>query len=169
VAIISIYREGGILKRLRATPLRPWTILTAHVVVKLLLTALTLALMVLAGRRYYPAGVDVPVLSFGIALLISTWSILSIGFVIASIVPTARFAQPAAAIVLYPMLIVSGLFIPLELLPPWFRHTPLAYAVSLLEGMWKGDPWSAHVGDVVGLGIVFAVCTALSAKVFRWE
>ncbi len=30
VTIISIYREGGILKRLRATPLRPQTILTAH-------------------------------------------------------------------------------------------------------------------------------------------
>src|SRR5262245_19632626 len=30
VTIISIYREGGILKRLRATPLRPATILTAH-------------------------------------------------------------------------------------------------------------------------------------------
>jgi ABC-2 type transport system permease protein len=28
VTIISIYREGGILKRLRATPLRPQTILT---------------------------------------------------------------------------------------------------------------------------------------------
>ena len=35
VAIISIYREGGILKRLRATPLSPVTILGAHVVVKL--------------------------------------------------------------------------------------------------------------------------------------
>src|SRR6476659_5411910 len=35
IAIVSIYREGGILKRLRATPLRPWTILTAHVLVKL--------------------------------------------------------------------------------------------------------------------------------------
>src|SRR5262249_36503291 len=32
VTIISIYREGGILKRLRATPLRPRTILTAHVI-----------------------------------------------------------------------------------------------------------------------------------------
>ena len=52
VAIISIYREGGILKRLRATPLRPWTILSAHVVVKLLLTALTMGLMVVAGKRY---------------------------------------------------------------------------------------------------------------------
>ena len=39
VTIISIYREGGILKRLRATPLRPQTILAAHVLVKLLLTA----------------------------------------------------------------------------------------------------------------------------------
>src|SRR5471032_659838 len=60
VTIISIYREGGILKRLRATPLRPQTILTAHVVVKLLLTAATLALMVLAGRRYVPANAGVP-------------------------------------------------------------------------------------------------------------
>ena len=42
VTIIAIYREGGILKRLRATPLRPVTILTAHVLVKLLLTAVTL-------------------------------------------------------------------------------------------------------------------------------
>src|SRR5262245_16014143 len=42
VTIIAIYREGGILKRLRATPLRPATILTAHVLAKLFFTAATL-------------------------------------------------------------------------------------------------------------------------------
>ena len=42
VTIISIYREGGILKRLRATPLRPQTIITAHVLVKLSLTVASL-------------------------------------------------------------------------------------------------------------------------------
>lgn len=173
VTIVSIYREGGILKRLRATPLRPQTILTAHVVVKLILTAVTLALMVLAGKRYYPVGVHVPFFSFTMALLISTWSILSIGFVIASIVPTARFAQPIGAIIMYPMIAVSGLFVPIEALPPVMhvlaRVLPLAYAVSLLQGIWKGDAWSAHLGDVAALVVVFAVCTALSAKVFRWE
>jgi len=169
VAIISIYREGGILKRLRATPLRPWTILTAHVLVKLLLTAVTLALMLLAGRRYVAAGLHPPVVSFSIALIITTWSILSIGFLIASVVPTARFAQPVGAVVLYPMFVLSGLFIPREVIPPWLSHLPLNYAVSLLEGIWTGDPWSAHVGDVLALVIVFVVCTALSAKLFRWE
>src|SRR6266850_2541450 len=173
VTIISIYREGGILKRLRATPLRPQTILTAHVIVKLILTASTLALMILAGKRYYPVGVHVPFFSFTIALLISTWSILSIGFLIASIVPTARFAQPIGAIILYPMIAVSGLFVPVESLPPALhavaRVVPLTYTVSLLEGIWRGDAWSAHIGDVVALVVVFVVCTALSAKVFRWE
>src|SRR5450755_249714 len=84
VTIISIYREGGILRRLRATPLRPQTILTAHVLVKLLLAIVTMGLMVLAGRRYYPDHVDFPIFGFAMALLISTWSILSIGFLIAS-------------------------------------------------------------------------------------
>jgi ABC-2 type transport system permease protein len=173
VTIISIYREGGILRRLRATPLRPQTILTAHVLVKLVLAAVTLGLLMLAGKRYYPAGVGVPVLGFTIALLISTWSILSMGFLIASIVPTARFAQPIGAVILYPMIGLSGIFIPVETLPPALqaiaRLTPLSYAVSLLQGIWKGDTWWAHAGDVVALILVFLVCIALSAKVFRWE
>jgi ABC-2 type transport system permease protein len=173
VTIISIYREGGILKRLRATPLLPQTILTAHVLVKLTITVVTMVLMVLAGKRYYPINAGVPLFGFAIALLISTWSILSIGFLIASIVPTARFAQPIGAAILYPMLALCGLFIPIASLPPVFRTAahllPLTYAVSLLQGIWKGEAWSAHMGDVAALIVVFAICTALSAKVFRWE
>jgi ABC-2 type transport system permease protein len=173
VTIISIYREAGILRRLRATPLRPQTILTAHVLVKLALTLATLILMVLAGKRYYPINVDVPIFGFAMALLISTWSILSIGFLIASIVPTARFAQPIGAAILYPMLALCGLFVPLASLPPPLhavaRAVPLTYAVSLLQGILKGEPWSAHLGDVMALVLVFAICTALSARVFRWE
>ena len=173
VTIISIYREGGILKRLRATPLRPPTILTAHVLVKLVLTALTMTLMMLAGKRYVAFGADVPVMQFALALLISVWSILSIGFVIASIVPTARFAQPIGALVLYPMLGLSGIFVPITSLPPVLRTVaralPLTYVVSLLEGIWRGDAWSAHLGDVAALVIVFGVCVTIASKVFRWE
>jgi ABC-2 type transport system permease protein len=174
VTIISIYREGGILKRLRATPLRPWTILSAHVLVKLALTAVTMAAMVLAGRRYFAIGPDVPLVSFTVALLVSTLCILSIGFIIASIVPTARFAQPIGAFVLYPMVIgFSGLFFPLSALPPALRIAaqmlPLSHVASLLQGIWVGDAWSAHIVDVGALAAVFALCIALSARYFRWE
>jgi ABC-2 type transport system permease protein len=173
VAIIAIYREGGILRRLRATPLRPYTILTAHVLVKLLFTAVTLAAMLLAGRSYYAVDAGVPLVSFTLALLFSTGSLLSLGFLIASIVPTARFAQPIGTLILYPMLGVSGLFVPVASLPPMLqavaRALPLTYAVSLLRGIWHGEGWSAHVGDVTVLSVMFLAFTAVSAKVFRWE
>ena len=173
IAIIAIYREGGILRRLRATPLRPHTILTAHVLVKLLFTAVTLAVMVLAGRRYYPVHASVPLASFALALLFSTVSIVSLGFLVASMVPTARFAQPIGTLVLYPMLGLSGLFVPITSLPPMLhvvaRALPLTYAVSLLRGIWGGEGWSGHVGDVVMLTLMFFAFVAVSTKVFRWE
>jgi ABC-2 type transport system permease protein len=69
VTIVAIYREGGILKRLRATPLRPHTILTAHVIVKLLFSALTLVALLLAGKRYIPTDGTIPLGSFALAVL----------------------------------------------------------------------------------------------------
>jgi len=173
VAIIAIYRDGGILRRLRGTPLRPYTILTAHVMVKLLFTAVTLATMLLAGRRYYPVDADVPIASFTLALLFSTVSFLSLGFLIASLVPTARFAQPIGTAIVYPMVGLSGLFVPVESLPPTLqtvaRALPPTYAVSLLRGIWRGEGWSSHVTDVAVLFVMFVALTAISARVFRWE
>jgi len=146
VAIISIYREGGILKRLRTTPLSPATILGAHVFIKLAFTVVSVGLLVLAG--FLPGALEVNLFSFTAALVLGTLSTLTLGFVIASLVPTARFAQPITAAVLYPMVALSGLFFPLDVLSRPLRVVALAFppthAVALLH-------------------------TALATKVFRWE
>ena len=173
IAIIAIYREGGILKRLRATPLRANTILAAHVLVKLLTTVVTLAAMLLAGRRYFPLDPGVPILSFTIALLFATACIVSLGFPIASLVPTARFAQPIGSLIIYPMLGLSGLFVPIEGMPLALqlvaRVLPFTYAVSLLRGIWHGEGWLNHWGDAAILGLIFTICMTLSSRVFKWE
>lgn len=173
VAIMAIYREGGILKRLRSTPLSPTTILGAHVVVKLLFTAIALALLVLAGRRFLPGAMDVELASFSAAFLLSTLSILSTGFVIASIVPTARFAQPIGVGLFYPMIAVSGLFFPVAQMPEALRVVayclPTTHAVALMQGVWDGVGWAGQWPHVAALLTIFVVCCALASKVFRWE
>ena len=173
VAIISIYREGGILKRLRATPLSPVTILGSHVLVKLAFTVVSLGLLVLAGRRVFPGAMQVNLLSFTAALLLGTLSILSLGFVLASLVPTARFAQPLGAAILYPMVALSGLFFPVAQLPLALRAVacalPTTHAVALMQGVWDGSGWSAHWTNAAALLAIFAAFTAISTRVFRWE
>jgi len=171
--IMSIYREGGILKRLKATPLRPVTILTAHVMVKLVLTAVSIALLLIAGKTFFAVEMLGSVIGFSAAVAISTVSILSLGFVIASIVPTARFAQLIAGTILYPQLAVSGLFVSVESFPPALRFlsnvSPLTHAVTLTRGMWEGGLWSNFGVELLALIATFVVCVMVSSKVFRWE
>jgi ABC-2 type transport system permease protein len=130
-------------------------------------------LVMLAGRRLFPGLMSVNVFSFTAAVVLSTFSILSLGFVLASIVPTARFAQPIGAAVLYPMLFMSGLFFPVDRLPRALEAVayllPTTHAVALLSGVWDGSGWAVHWVNVVALLMLFAAYTALSTKVFRWE
>ena len=132
VTIVSIYREGGILKRLRATPLRP-----VHDSERARHRQADAD-----GRHLRRDDADRPaVLSrrrqrarwwrSRVALLFSTVCILSIGFLIASVVPTARFAQPIGSIILYPMLGLSGLFVPIDTLPPALQVASRAAAAHL--------------------------------------
>ena len=119
------------------------------------------------------SGGDAPWLSFAAALLYTTLCLLAVGFVVASVVPTARFAQPLATLVVYAMLALSGLLVPLHALPPAARLVaralPLTYAVSLLRGVWRGDGWIARGTDVAMLAVMFLVLTAVASRVLKWE
>jgi ABC-2 type transport system permease protein len=116
---------------------------------------------------------QVNVFSFTVAVLLSTLSILSLGFVIASVVPTARFSQPIGAAVLYPMLALSGLFFPVDRLPRAIEAVayllPTTHAVALLQGVWNGSGWGPHWVNAAALLALSAAYIALSTKVFRWE
>jgi ABC-2 type transport system permease protein len=173
IAIMAIYREGGILKRLRATPLAPVTILSAHVTVKIVFTSISLLLLVAAGRNFFPGAMNVNLAAFAAALLLGTVSILSTGFVIASLVPTARFAQPIGAALFYPMVAVSGLFVPVQQLPQPVqiiaRVLPTTHAVALMQGAWVGANWSTLWPHAAALVLIAALAIALASRVFRWE
>ncbi len=95
------------------------------------------------------------------------------GFVISSIVPTARFAPPLGSILLYPMVAVSGLFFSIDALPTGWRvfanMLPTTHAVALMQGIWDGAGWGAQWVNGLGLVAVFVVCSAVSTRVFRWQ
>jgi ABC-type multidrug transport system permease subunit len=75
--------------------------------------------------------------------------------------------------IIYPMLGLSGLFTPIDTLPPVGRAIarvlPFTYAVSLLRGVWHNEGWWRHRGNVATLALIFVVCIVITGRVFRWE
>jgi len=167
------YRESGVLRRFRSTPLRPATFIAADVVSNLLMAFLGIVVLVAAGWVLYRTSFEGNVIVVGIAITLCALSMFSIGYLIAAVAPTPRIANVVGLLILYPMMFLSGIFIPPEVMPETVERIsqflPLKYAVDLLRGLWFGDPWSDYLLATAVLLGVFVVCTALSARFFRWE
>ncbi len=170
---IAVYRENGILRRYRATPLRPQAILAASVLVNLVMTFLGGLLLILAAKVVYGLHFEGNAVGVLLAFLLSALSFFALGFVIASVSPTARVAQVLGMVLFYPMLFLSGATIPWQELPEWLRRfsefLPLTHVVTLLQGLWFGEPFGDHLKEVAVLLGVLVVGVLITVETFRWE
>jgi ABC-2 type transport system permease protein len=167
-------REKLILKRLNATPLPRWTLVGSNVNVRLLIAIVQTALIV--GIGVVILGVEIigtwaPILGF-VALGALTFT--SIGYVIASFAKTEEAANGMTSLVQFPLMFLSGIFFPLELMPDWLRGVavlmPLTYlGDALRQTMVGGTPFAPLPVDAMVLGGWLAVTMAVSARFFRWQ
>ncbi|MFC1555489.1 ABC transporter permease [candidate division KSB1 bacterium] len=170
---IANYREKGILRRMQASPVRPFVLLFAQIVVILGMTLAGMGILIAAGIVFYDIRFAGDVFSLIAAFGYGSFSFFAIGFVIAGVLPTARTAHIVSMALFYPIIFLSGATIPVEIFPASVQYVaeiiPLTHVVSLLKGVWTGQPWSAHIKELVILGIIAIACIGISAKTFKWE
>jgi ABC-2 type transport system permease protein len=169
----SSYREAGILRRFRMTPLRPLVYIAADVTANLLMTLAGMTGVLVVGWLLYRVRFEGQPASVFFAVVLSATAMFSVGYLIAGLAPSARSAQVIGMAVLYPMLFLSGAGIPLEVMPESVRaisdFLPLTYVVRLLGGLWFGEPWTSLLLETGVLVGVLVVCTTVAVRLFRWE
>ena len=167
------YRETGVLRRLKITPLRPLTYIVADLISYLLAVLLGMLAVVLLGWLIFHVRFEGQPLAVALGLLYCFLAMAAVGYLIASVAPGARAAQVIGMIVLYPMLFLSGAGLPLEVLPEGLRKIsnflPLTYVVKLLRGLWFGAPLSELWLPILVLAVMMLVCGLLAARLFKWE
>lgn len=181
VALISIpidtatNRDNGVLRRYRATPLRPVTYLAAVISVYYSMMLVGMTLLVVIGRLGF--GLRVAGAWWGIiaGFTLSALAFISIGFVLANLASTARVAQAVGMAFFFPMMFLSGAGLPLELLPSGIRRIsdflPLTYVVKLMQGLWFGEGWLAQSVWMPALILlaILVVTVPIAVLTFRWE
>jgi ABC-2 type transport system permease protein len=166
------YRQQGTLRRLRATPVHPSTILAAHVLVNLLMTAVGIMLLLLAARIVYDLRLPQAPISVALAFIFASLSFFALGFVLAGLLPTARTAQIVGQAVFFPMFFLSGAAgIQPDMFPEALRRVsdllPLTYVVELVQQLWIAGEWDLRA-LVVLLGVMVAA-VLVSVRTFKWE
>jgi ABC-2 type transport system permease protein len=169
----SARRENGVLRRFRAPPLRPLTYLVSDVLVYFAMVLLGVTLLFVLGIGVYRVQFSGNPLALLGGICLSAAAFLALGYVIASLAPNVRIATVVGNVLFIPMMMLSGITLPLEMMPDTVRTVsqfiPLTHVVTLLRGLWFGEPFSQHVTELVVLGSIMLVGTFVSIWTFRWE
>ena len=168
---IADYRDKKILKHFFATPIRPFMILSVQVVIGMLTSFFSAALVTVLAVFGYRMEGD-PFLFIGAFLLVML-SMYSIGMILASLCKTVKIANVVTTFVYFPMLFLSGATIPFELFPDTVQKVcnvlPLTHGIKLLKAV-SLNMWSQEIWISVALLIVFAVVGCiLSVVSFKWD
>jgi ABC-2 type transport system permease protein len=171
---IATYREKGILRRIKVSPLSLPTFLSAGIVSVLLFTLLQTALLIVLGVLAFNLHISGNYLYIAILVIIGALSFLALGFLIASLTKNARSAGLASQALALPMMFLSGIFFSVEWVP-----TPLKVIAQCLPLYYLGDAMrevminSANLVNVwvdilvlVGMGVIAFIA---SIRFFRWE
>ncbi len=170
-AVLSGYRERGILRRLNATPVGAGRLLAAQLTVNLSVALLAAVGILVVGAAAF--GVPLPGQPAGIAVAfaLAAAAMLGLGLLIASLARNPRVAGAAGTMLFLTLMFFAGLWMPQAAMPAALRtagqDTPLGAAVAALNRSMAGQwPSAASLGVLAGYAVAFGL---LAWRLFRWE
>ncbi len=168
------WREKKVLKRLGVTPLNRGTVVASQLVFRVALVLLQSAVIIAIAKFAY----DVPILGNWLLLMavitLGTLLFVALGYVVGARVKTVEGANPVIQLISFPMMFLSGVFWPVEIMPdfiqPLIRALPLTYlGDSLRQVMVESTPLYPVSFDILVMGGWLVVCLIVTIKFFKWE
>lgn len=163
--VFTDYKEKGILKRLLATPMKPYQFVTAQVMTRLIVSIVQATILLLVGMLVFKTHVYGSWFLMYMLVLLGAVMFLGLGFTISGISKTVDSVPAIANIFVFPMLFLSGIFFPTSSMPQWLQHVvtylplhPFAHAMRSVVGDGATLSMIRHdVGWMFGWAIILSI------------
>jgi len=167
-------RQRGILRRLKATPLRAADFLAAQVGTRLILAAAQTLILVLIAVLVFRVHIYGNVGWLLLVAVLGAAVFLALGFAISGSTGSVESAAPIANLVGLPMIVLSGVFFSRGGMPAALHSVtdllPLTYLVDALRHIsYDGFGLADIGGDIAGLLAWLGISAVLAVSLFRWE
>lgn len=175
VAFVFVdYKEKGILKRLLATPMKPYQFVTANVITRLIVAIAQSAILIAIGIIAFKSHVIGSYFLVLLAVILGAVMFLGLGFTISGIAKTVEAVPAIANLIVFPMLFLGGTFFPINTMPDWLqgivKYLPLTHlSHALREVMANGSGFSAIRTDIFWMLGWSVVLIVLAVFTFRFE
>jgi ABC-2 type transport system permease protein len=165
------YREQGILRRFRASAVRPTALVGAHLAVTVLIATAGAVLLTVVSVVAYDAALPDDWGGVITAYLVTAVSFAGLGALLGFLIPTARAAQGLGVLLFFVFMMLGGAGPPKEVLPTALSRIadgiPVTHAGDLVRGPRMGEGWDGQA--LLFLLAMLAVSLGLTAWRLRRE
>lgn len=163
---LAAYRERGVLRRFQASSIPTWSVVGSHLITGLVMATAGSTVLVLAATLIYGAAMPTSIAPVLGAFVLATFAFLALGFLLGSVMRSARAAQAVGMLLFFPMWLLSGAAPPPSVMSATMRHLsdvlPLTYAVRAIQQPWLGS--AANPLDLLLLAALLAAAGTLAAR-----
>ncbi|MEU6785731.1 ABC transporter permease [Nonomuraea angiospora] len=170
-AVLTGYREQGVLRRMSTTPVHPARLLGVQLLINLVVGAVTTALLIVTGSLVFGSAAPRQWVGFILVFLLGSAALQAIGLVIAALAPNAKVAPGIGSAVMFPLMFLGGMWVPRDLMPDALR-TVSDYSVAGPFAQALRDTWAGHApqtAHLVVVGAALLIFSGLAVRLFRWE
>jgi len=169
-----IRRESGVLKRIRSTPLPPWTYLVAVLVSTFITFLIEAVILILLGRLLFSVGLPTRPFSLLVALIVGAASFAALGLGLTGLVRSAEGSSAVVNFVYLPMAIISGTFFSPAKYPAFLRAIadvlPLTYFTKLTRNIVVRHDHIWSQGGAIAVVVIWGAIGLVAAlRGFRWQ
>jgi ABC-2 type transport system permease protein len=172
--IMVDWRQRGILRRLKLTPIPLAEFFAARVTASLTLALMQVVVLVVFGRLVFDVSLDSTAWAAIPVALAGCLCFLAMGFAIGSFVSTPETGDAVSQVFTLPMMFLAGTFLPVAAMPAFVqvvaRVLPLYYlANGLRDATVRGLSITHVIPDIAVLLLVTAILSIVALRSFRWE
>jgi ABC-2 type transport system permease protein len=167
-------KKRGILKRIRVTPINPNDFIFAYVVTRLFVLMIQMVLMVGIGIVFFHLHFTGNLFNLFVVGILGAIVFLGLGFAVAGVSKSEDQVAPLANMVVFPMMVLSGIFFSRSNLPGFVyaitNFFPLTYLADAMRSISiEGSPLHGVIKQLIGLAVWAVFSCVLAVKMFRWE
>lgn len=167
-------REAGIFRSFKINGVPALSIVTIPILSSMVHIILVSVIITSTAGPFFKAGVPVYWSYFVLILLLSAFTFASLGMLIGVISPNSRSIVLFSQLIFLPSMILGGLMIPSEMLPPALYRVSLLLPTSYAMNAWKGMAFGMGSAFDPRLAVLILLASGIIAFIlaiylFTWD
>ena len=135
ITLFGRYQDNGVLRKMSVAPMKPLIFILGSTLTRFIISFLSVLIVILVSNLIFDVNLAFDWSAFIIVVITSTLAMMALGMLLLLVFKKAQTAETAGSIIMTLMMFLSGVYVPIQLLPKSMQVLAMFMPVKYVADM----------------------------------